>query len=105
MNKSTVIYIIITAVIYFSCGRKKETTQVNNNSTFPITQVIPADLTDAENGDWLIKMVLSDAEKLNPTVTNDATASGIFIYMYENLLELDRITYELTPLIAKSLPI
>ncbi|MDQ3194113.1 MAG: ABC transporter substrate-binding protein, partial [Bacteroidota bacterium] len=27
------------------------------------------------------------------------------IYMYENLLELDRITYELTPLIAKSMPV
>ncbi|MDQ3194697.1 MAG: ABC transporter substrate-binding protein, partial [Bacteroidota bacterium] len=104
MKNLIFIFAMIAAVVYSSCGRQKETTQENNNSTFPITQVAPADLTNAENGDWLIKMVLSDAEKLNPTVTNDATASGIYIYMYENLLELDRITYELTPLIAKSLP-
>lgn len=105
MKNLIFIFAMIAAVVYSSCGRQKETTQENNNSTFPITQVAPADLTNAENGDWLIKMVLSDAEKLNPTVTNDATASGIYIYMFENLLELDRITYELTPLIAKSMPV
>ncbi|MEP7146096.1 MAG: ABC transporter substrate-binding protein [bacterium] len=105
MKNLLFIFAMIVLVMYSSCGRKKETTQGNTNSTFPITQVSPPDLTNAENGDWLIRMVLSDAEKLNPIVTNDATASGIYIYMFENLLELDRITYELTPLVAKSLPV
>ena len=61
-------------------------------------------MNGAENGDWIIKHVMSDAEKLNPIVTNDATASGIILYIYENLLEINRVTYELEPLIAKSMP-
>ena len=53
----------------------------------------------------LLKQVMSDAEKLNPIVTNDATASGIILYIFENLLEINRVTYELKPLIAKSMPV
>ncbi|MBK8550038.1 MAG: hypothetical protein IPL53_02850 [Ignavibacteria bacterium] len=106
MNKFKLItaFLFISAML-LSCGRKKEITQENITSQFPITEVTPKDINDAEKGDWIIKHVMSDAEKLNPIVTNDATASGIHLYIYENLLEINRITYELEPLIAKSMPV
>jgi len=108
--KSFFLLLILPALI-FSCGRKKETTQsnqsnqTNGNTAFPVTELIPAETESAEQGDWIIRQVMSDAEKLNPIVTNDATASGITLYIFENLLEIDRVTYELTPLIAKSMPV
>ncbi len=106
MNKLNLIpVIILTSIFILSCGRKKETTQVTSTTQFPITEVAPAELDNAETGDWIIKHVMSDAEKLNPIVTNDATASGIFLYIFENLLEINRMTYELEPLIAKSMPV
>lgn len=106
MNKFKLIAtFLFISVMLLSCGRKKETVQENITSQFPITEVTPADIDNAETGDWIIKHVMSDAEKLNPIVTNDATASGIHLYIYENLLEINRITYELEPLIAKSMPL
>ena len=104
MNKNILFVIVVTAALIFSCGRKKEVTQENSNSTFPITDLKPSETDGAETGDWIIRHVMSDAEKLNPIVTNDATATGIYIYIFENLLEIDRVSYELKPLIAKSLP-
>ncbi|HMQ69721.1 MAG TPA: ABC transporter substrate-binding protein [Ignavibacteria bacterium] len=98
------IAILILPVIIISCGRQKETVQESTNSTFPITQLTPVDTQNAVTGDWIIKQIMSDAEKINPIVTNDATASSIITYIFENLLEIDRVTYELKPLIAKSLP-
>ena len=109
MNKfNSLALIFLTSVLLFSCGRKKVTTENtnnNNNATFPITGLIPAETGSAEQGDWIIRHVMSDAEKINPIVTNDATASAITLYIFENLLEIDRVTYELTPLIAKSMPV
>lgn len=99
------LILVISIFIMISCGRKKP--QVNTGNTgseIPITEVIPADTVSAETGDWIIKQEMSDAEKLNPTVTNDATAQGIYIYIFESLLDVDRITYELKPRLAKSLP-
>ncbi|MCB0727980.1 MAG: hypothetical protein KDD00_10980 [Ignavibacteriae bacterium] len=98
------ITILILPVIMISCGRQKETVQESTNTTFPITQLTPADTQNAVKGDWIIKQIMSDAEKINPIVTNDATASSIITYIFENLLEIDRVTYELKPLIAKSMP-
>ena len=98
------ITILILPVIIISCGRQKETVQESTNTTFPITQLTPADTQNAVKGDWIIKQIMSDAEKINPIVTNDATASSIITYIFENLLEIDRVTYELKPLIAKSMP-
>lgn len=105
MNKTKllVMALILSATI-ISCGRKKVAEQESTNTTFPVTQLSPPDIENAEKGDWIIRQVMSDAEKINPIVTNDATASGIMLYIFENLLEIDRVTYELKPLIAKSLP-
>jgi peptide/nickel transport system substrate-binding protein len=55
-------------------------------------------------GDWVVHQELADAEKLNPIVSNDATATEIASYIFERLIEIDRATYEITPSIAKSLP-
>jgi len=105
-NQKFLIMLLTVSAFVFSCGRKQqEAPKTGNNSAFPITELTPSDVSNAENGDWIIKTELSDAEKLNPIVTNDATATGIFIYIFENLLEIDRVTYELRPLIAKSMPV
>lgn len=105
-NLRSLLLFSIAASFVISCGRKQhEAPKTENNSTFPITELAPADVSNAENGDWLVKTELSDAEKLNPIVTNDATASGIYLYIFENLLEIDRVTYELKPLIAKAMPV
>ena len=98
--------ILCLTIFFISCGRQQNTnTQSGSNSTFQITELAPPDITGAENGDWIIKQEMSDAEKLNPTVTNDATAQGIYLYIFESLLSVDRTTYGLKPLIAKSLPV
>ena len=98
-------FITILFGLFISCGRKKtEVNSGNNNAGIQITEVIPVDTSNAETGDWIIKQEMSDAEKLNPTVTNDATAQGIYIYLFESLLDVDRVTYELKPRLAKSLP-
>lgn len=98
--------VLLSGVILLSsCGRKKDETASKENSTFQLTQLTPPDTKDAATGDWLIRQEMSDAEKLNPTVTNDAAAQGIYIYIFEPLIDVDRETYEIKPIIAKSAPV
>lgn len=99
------VVLFLTAVIFISCGRKKETANSNENVKFSLTELTPPDVKDATVGDWVIKQEMADAEKLNPTVTNDATAQGIYIYIYEPLVDVDRVTYEIKPIIAKAPPV
>ena len=108
---SAIATVLMLLVMLTSCGRKKETTQSSTGSTsetkqttFPLTELTPRDVDGAVSGDWVIKQEMADAEKLNPTVTNDASATGIYIYIYEALLDISRETYELVPTIAKSMP-
>ncbi len=96
---------ILLVIEVSSCGRKKETTESNKQASMQITALGPVDTAGVTEGDWIVKQEMSDAEKLNPVVTNDATASGISLYIFENLLEIDRVTYEQIPLLAKSLPV
>lgn len=104
---SAVVIILTGSLILSSCGRKKDTTTNtnNDNSTMSLTPLAPPDVKDAVNGDWVIKQEMSDAEKLNPTVTNDASAQGIYIYIFEALIDIDRETYEIKPIIAKAPPV
>lgn len=88
-----------------SCGRKKDTSQPSTEGTMQMSALEPIDTAGVTEGDWIVKQEMSDAEKLNPCVTNDATSSGITLYIFENLLEIDRVTYEQVPLLAKSLPV
>lgn len=101
----SIAILISGAFLFTSCGRKKEETTSKENSTFQLTQLTPPDLNGAETGDWLIRQEMSDAEKLNPTVTNDAAAQGMYIYIFEPLIDVDRETYEIKPIIAKSAPV
>ncbi len=106
VNFLSVALFLCGCLLIGSCGRKKEeTTKNTDGSKFPITQLTPPETKDAATGDWLIRQEMSDAEKLNPTVTNDASAQSIYIYIYENLLDINRENYELSPVLAKSLPV
>lgn len=99
------ILIIASMLMLNSCGRKKETAVTNENTKIAITDLTPPDVKDAQNGDWVIKQEMSDAEKLNPIVTNDASAQGIYIYIFDALIDINRETYEIKPIIAKAPPI
>jgi len=104
-NCLRILMMILLVIEVSSCGRKKDTTESNKQASMEITSLGPVDTTGVIEGDWIVKQEMSDAEKLNPVVTNDATASGISLYIFENLLEIDRVTYEQIPLLAKSLPV
>lgn len=103
---ASLISLLSFTLIISSCGRKKETTTTHEDNTkFQLTELAKPDTKGATTGDWIVKQEMSDAEKLNPTVTNDASAQGIYIYIFESLLSIDRETYELVPRIAKALPV
>ena len=95
---------LIGAITLTSCGRQKTTTTETSTTKVNVTPLTPVDVKDAASGDWIIKHEMADAEKLLPTVTNDATASEIDDLIYEGLLIVNRETYQLEPLIAKELP-
>jgi len=114
-NNLILLIIVITGSLFISsCGRKKENLDTNSNSTntsnktdgsgFALTELAPADVQDATNGDWIIKQEMADAEKLNPSVTNDATSAAIDSYLFEPMIDINRVTYEIKPVIAKSIP-
>ena len=115
INFLITLFLLSSMLILNSCGRKKETqtsdSNTNNKSSgenasqFSLTPLAPPDVKDAQIGDWIIKQEMSDAEKLNPVVTNDASAQGIYIYIFEPLIDVDRETYEIKPIIAKSEPV
>lgn len=96
------IFVLAISFI-FSCGRKKRTVEFEVREQKQ-TELIPVDTVGAVKGDWVIHQEMSDAEKLNPIVSNDATSTEICNYMFDTLLEEDRITYELKPSVASSLP-
>jgi len=100
-----IVLALLGAITLSSCGRQKTTTTENTNTIKLVTPLDPPDTKGAVNGDWVIKHEMSDAEKLMPTVTNDATASEIDDLIYEGLLIVNRETYQLEPLIAKELPV
>lgn len=102
-------FLISGMMLFSSCGRQKEDPNATKDaskdaSNLELTELIPPDLENAVVGDWIIRQEMSDAQKLNPTVTNDAAASGIYIYIFEPLIDIDRITYEIKPIIAKAPP-
>ncbi|MBL8006773.1 MAG: hypothetical protein JNJ56_04530 [Ignavibacteria bacterium] len=104
-NAKIFLVILIAVVTLISCGRKKEVTTETDNAKFSLTPLAPPDVKDAVIGDWVVKQEMADAEKLNPTVTNDASAQGIYIYIFEPMMDIDRATYELKPVLAKSVPV
>ena len=56
-------------------------------------------------GDWMVRHMLSDPEKLNPYTSNDAGASTVLDYVFESLLDADSDPpYALRGLVAKDYP-
>lgn len=56
-------------------------------------------------GDWMVRHMLSDPEKLNPYTSSDAGASTVLNYVFESLLESDSDPpYALRGLVAKGYP-
>ncbi|MBV6478323.1 MAG: Oligopeptide-binding protein AppA [Ignavibacteria bacterium] len=110
INFLIILILISSVLIIYSCGRKKvepnasSKNSAETESEFSLTPLAPPDVSDAVIGDWIIKQEMADAEKLNPVVTNDASAQGIYIYIFEPLIDVDRETYEIKPIIAKSVP-
>lgn len=99
-----IVLALLGAITLTSCGRKKTEVTENTTSMKMVTPLDPPDTKDAVNGDWVIKHEMADAEKLMPTVTNDATAAEIDDLIYDGLLLVNRETYKIEPLIAKELP-
>jgi peptide/nickel transport system substrate-binding protein len=86
-----------SALIFISCGNgnKKTDTQTQTSADLP-----PVDTAGAVTGDWCIRREMADAEKLNPIVTNDASAEDVYTLIYQALNDMNYETYELIPLIA-----
>ena len=106
MKKLNLVLLIILSVsfIVYSCGRQKQETSEKTETDTKETPLTPPDVEDAVEGDWVIQQELADAEKLNPIVSNDATATEICGYIFDKLLPVDRETYKLKPSVAKDLP-
>lgn len=90
----------LTAIRYFYCI---SVLIFNVNYSLSHTKLGNSFLTDtigADFGDKLIVREMSDPESLNPIVSNDATAAEICSYIFETLLNQDKVTYELIPGLA-----
>ena len=98
--KFTALLAVLTfSIVITGCGGK--TTQQKTDGTNQTSNDVAAvDTASAVTGDWLIIREMSDPEKLNPIVSNDASASEICSYIYEALLSQDKVTYELVPSLA-----
>ncbi len=92
--------IISSAFISFltaSCGNGSKN---NTDQSKILTDLPPVDTAGAVTGDWCIRREMADAQKLNPIVTNDASAEDVFTLIYQTLNDMNYETYELIPLIA-----
>lgn len=88
---------ILSAVLFVACGKKDETTTIEKMGENKVADV---DTSGAVTGDWIVIRELSDPDKLNPVVSTTANADEIQSYIFESLLNQDRITYELIPGLA-----
>ncbi|RPI17157.1 MAG: hypothetical protein EHM58_10225 [Ignavibacteriae bacterium] len=97
-NKLLSLVILLISVSFFSCGSKK-----TGENKIQGEQLAPIDTSGAVAGDWIVVREMSDAEKLNPVVTNDGTAESIYIMIFESLNDMNYEKYEQIPRVA-SLP-
>ncbi|HEY3251297.1 MAG TPA: ABC transporter substrate-binding protein, partial [Ignavibacteria bacterium] len=99
MTKLKIIALLSAAVLIIGCGGKKTTT--NDQQTSDLMP--PVDTAGAVTGDWIVQREMADAEKLNPIVSNDATADEIAGYIFETLNSFDLEKWDMVPKLA-SLP-
>jgi peptide/nickel transport system substrate-binding protein len=88
--------VLIISSLLLSCGKGRKDSSIKSGDT----DLAPVDTVGAVTGDWIIKREMSDAEKLNPVVTNDATAEGVYLLIYESLNDMNYETFELIPRIS-----
>lgn len=93
---SFLIVLFLISIFALSCGKKGGDSE---NKILGET-LAPRDTNGAVTGDWIIKREMSDAEKLNPVVTNDATAEEIYTLIYESLTDMNYENYEQVPRIS-----
>src|SRR5512143_474155 len=88
--------ILLTAstLLFTSCGKKDSSTRDESKT---VTDLPPVDTSGAVTGDWIIRREMADAEKLNPIVTNDASAEDVYTMIYESLNNMNYETYEMIP--------
>src|SRR4030095_10942459 len=84
---------ILGASVMIGCGGK-DNKKTSDNKTGD-NQVGATDTARAINGDWVVIRDVSDPDKLNPIVSTSANADEIESYIYETLLNQDKLTYEL----------
>lgn len=103
MKLSALLAVILALTIFNACGGKtdKKTTELDNKND---NKPAAIDTASAVNGDWVVIRELSDPEKMNPIVSNDASASEIGSYIFETLMNQDKETYELIPGLASGMP-
>jgi peptide/nickel transport system substrate-binding protein len=92
--------IILSALLsafFVSCGKNGKTTK---DQTQILSDLPAVDTTGAVSGDWCIRREMADAEKLNPIVTNDASAEDVYTLIYQSLNDMNYENYELIPLIS-----
>jgi peptide/nickel transport system substrate-binding protein len=93
---SVLIILFLILVFALSCGKKG-----GDGENKILGEILaPVDTNGAVTGDWIIKREMSDAEKLNPVVTNDATAEEIYTLIYESLTDMNYENYEQVPRIS-----
>lgn len=100
MNKlkiTALFAVMAISIIISGCGGKTQQRTDNKKTSDDIPAI---DTASAVTGDWLIIREMSDPEKLNPIVSNDASASEIDSYIFEYLLDQHKETYELIPRLA-----
>jgi peptide/nickel transport system substrate-binding protein len=96
--KITALFAVMAIFIIFTgCGGKTQQKTDNKKTADDIPAI---DTASAVSGDWLIIREMSDPEKLNPIVSNDASATEIDSYIFEYLLDQNKETYELIPRLA-----
>jgi peptide/nickel transport system substrate-binding protein len=96
-NLKLALFSLLIAIFFItSCGKKG-----GNGENKILGEILPPeDTSGAVSGDWIIKREMSDAEKLNPVVTNDATAEEIYTLIYESLTDMNYENYQQVPRIA-----
>jgi len=78
-----------------------------SSSMAPEASATPVESANAGppvHGDWLVDWILSDAENLNPLISNDATAAEILGQVMASLTAVHPATFEQVPVIAAELP-
>lgn len=97
ISKLPLLSLVLLSLFFLNCGKNDKKTGDNKILG---EVLVPRDTAGAVTGDWIIKREMSDAEKLNPVVTNDATAEGIYTMIFESLNDMNYENYEQIPRVA-----